>query len=281
MIEPLQLLIVPPKLLESIIFALSIVTLNKKIKIQGINSETQLSRLFLIGVTGWFIYITLDALIYVIAPLSMGSYTSYGVYEGYNFSYPSLLIANILRDIGMAGSLVFNWIIFITAFFILYGQKSTNKKIIQNKMVMILIIIISAVLIISDQIQVNYNNPGTLHVSANWHGFGGFSLALIILQFSFSIFFLLRNLSRSKQSIHELSPSLNQKIQFLSIGVIIMLCGHLYWLFLGRFYSYLSNIINTTARTVIVYWIGHLFWMSAGIFIYLSVKKVDYPSSTK
>ena len=65
MIEQLQLLLILPKLIESLLFGLCAYELNKKYKETPLLKRPQLNRVMLIGILGWCVYITLDIIIYI------------------------------------------------------------------------------------------------------------------------------------------------------------------------------------------------------------------------
>ena len=72
MIDILQLILIIPKAIESVIFFITAKEFLKKYNNLPFKERPQLNQIFSVGILSWFIYISLDLIIYFIAPLSLG-----------------------------------------------------------------------------------------------------------------------------------------------------------------------------------------------------------------
>lgn len=270
LIEQLQLLLILPKLIESLLFGLCIHRLNQKFKGTPLLKRPQLNRIMLIGILGWFVYITLDLIIYLIAPLSFNLTTPAGTYTGYRSDLLSLLIANVLRDIAMFGALTLNWSFIVTSFSIRFGEKKTYKIFRSNPIAFILILLINGILIFGDRIKVVMLDNQEVNVRASWTGLYGIFLLVIVFQFFLSIIFLIASISSAKRK-YGFNSTLNKKMFYIFLGVVFMATGNLYWVLLGVFSPQYISVISIISNQVILSWIGHAFWMFSALFFYKSI----------
>ncbi len=259
-------------MIESGIFLNIVIILLKRSSNTPFQDRALLNRIFIIGIAGWFIYLLLDLLIFLIAPLSLDSSYVFGQYTGYHAEIPSLLIANILRDIGMVGALIFNMSIFIGAYYIRYGEEKTIKTFKNNWLVLILFLFFSGYLVYEEGIALNYKNSSTIVVQEIWFGRSGFFLIIILLQLCISIIFLIRTINKSKQNIQLSSDLLNKKIRMLIYGVLHILFGDIYWIILGVLHIPLESLFTSLYIRIIIFYAGHLLWIAAGLFLRLSFK---------
>jgi hypothetical protein len=224
----------------------------------------------LIGILGWFVYITLDLIIYLIAPLSFNLTTPAGTYTGYRSDLLSLLIANVLRDIAMFGALTLNWSFIVTSFSIRFGEKKTYKIFRSNPIAFILILLINGILIFGDRIKVVMLDNQEVNVRASWTGLYGIFLLVIVFQFFLSIIFLIASISSAKRK-YGFNSTLNKKMFYIFLGVVFMATGNLYWVLLGVFSPQYISVISIISNQVILSWIGHAFWMFSALFFYKSI----------
>ena len=271
MIEQLQLLLILPKLIESLLFGLCAYELNKKYKETPLLKRPQLNRVMLIGILGWCVYITLDIIIYIIAPLSFSLDVPADTYMGYHPDFPSLVIANILRDIAMFGALTLYWSFIVSSFSIRFGEKKTFNIFRGNPIAFILILGINGVLIFGDRIKVVMLDNQEVNVSATWTGFYGFFLIIIFIQFSLSIIFLIASIISTKRK-YGFNTTLNKKMTLILLGVTFMGIGNLYWVILGRLVPQLNSLLTIISIRAIFFSVGHLIWMSSAFFMYKATK---------
>lgn len=271
MYELLQLYLIIPKGLEAILYFLILIYMirraNNTKHIQ--KHPSQLNILFLAGIAGWFIYIFLDVIIYVIAPLSITESYSNQVYSGYQLDIPSLFIANILRDFALLGALIMAWSYLIASFNIRYGQKKTSSIFFQKWYVLLIMVLLSIVAIIGDGIQVN-KTAYEVHVNAIWTQFASLGLYLTILLFTLATIVLV---SSFRYAIRENeSLILVKKIRFLSWGIIVFTIGNYYWFITGYLEEVFQQYIRETVLRVILHYFGHLIWTISPILILIGFR---------
>ncbi len=272
MIEPLQVRLIIPKSIEAILFLIVVIKLYRKFPNAPFQQRPQLNKLFIVGLFSWFIYITLDTVIFIIAPLSFEGPIENGKFVGYLIQYPSLFIANIIRDIGFLGLIIISWCYFIAAFSIKLGEKKTNKIFFENKSVLGLMIAFTVMFDIGDLIKVEFKD-GQTNTSAAWEGISGLFLVIVIAMFFVSAIMLNTNLKSTVTT--DIDEKYRRKIRFLMFGVIAMVAGDIYWLILGllRKWPAFIDFVMTYMNYGILYWIGHLIWMLSPIFIYLGLRE--------
>ena len=110
----------------------------------------------------------------------MGNVTPPAFYSGYTVEFPSLLIANILRDIGFLGASVILWSYFFCGMIIRFGEVKIQQKVHEHKSIYIGIGLMTVFFIGYDMIGVNVGDSG-VSVNAIFNGVSGFSLFLYIL----------------------------------------------------------------------------------------------------
>jgi len=129
MIELDQIYLLPAKIFEVILYIIVLFSLNKKYKGEPLMKRPSLHIYFFLGIAGWLLYMILDTIIFAIAPLSLvGPLTPGIAIQGYTAEYPSLLIANLLRDFGIIGAILTAWFYCMAAVRINTGI-SLNQKI--------------------------------------------------------------------------------------------------------------------------------------------------------
>jgi len=227
---------------------------------------SQLNSLFLVGMLGWFIYIFLDSIIYLIAPLSIQSGFEAGIYSGYSLEVPSLFIANILRDFAMAGALLLAWSYFIASFNIKYGQQKTAKIFFKNGYIISIMVVLSILSIIGDRIQVRYIAVDNLvRVNAVWSGLASFGTILTIILLGIGSLLLIWALRVVMKEDH--SPKFKRKIMYLSSGIIIFSLGNYYWFVAGYLAEIFIQFFTAAVTRIILHSIGHFIWMISALLI--------------
>lgn len=274
MIEKLQIALIIPKSIEAILFLIVIIKLWKKYQGVTIKNRPQLNKLFLIGLFSWFIYITLDIGIFILAPLSFDSDHANGLFVGYLQQYPSLLYANIIRDIGFLGLSIISWSYFIAGFSIRYGEKKTKKIFFENKIVLGSIILFTLMFDIIDQIGVEIRD-GEVNTHSNGKGVAGFFLVVVIVLFIMGATML--NTTLKSTVLENQDQKYRKKVRFLMFGVILMAAGDIYWVFLSiiRLWPPFTNFVLTKMNYEIFYWFGHILWMFSPLFIYYGLKEIE------
>jgi hypothetical protein len=263
LVEVLQLILIIPKGIQSLLFLLNIILINKKYSSTQWKERPQFHKLFLMGLIGWFIYIALDILIYTVAGISMTELTPIGNYAGYLLEYPSLLIVNILRDIAFLGSMIMSWCYLIAAFALRFEEEKIKEAFTSNKIVLTIMIVISIIIIAGDIIQVSVEDTG-ITVSGIFNGFAGFAIILNVSVYVFSAILLYATLRSVAKD--DPSKSFRRRITFFMWGVIFMGLGHIWWITLG-----IISIVNPKLLIfplLMYFFIGHGFWIASPILIY-------------
>ncbi len=235
---------------------------------------SQLNSLFLVGMLGWFIYIFLDSIIYVIAPFSIQPGFESGVYSGYSLDVPSLFIANILRDFAMLGALVLAWSYFIASFNIRYGQQKTAKIFFKNGYIISIMAVLSILSIIGDRIQVRYDAiENVVKVNAVWSGLASFGTLLTIFLLAVGSILLIWALRVVMKEDH--SPKFKRKIMYLSLGIIIFSLGNYYWFLSGYLGVIFIQFFTAAVTRLILHSIGHFIWMISALLILIGFRLTE------
>ncbi len=268
LISSLQLTLIIPKLIETALFVINILLINKKNKGIAWKNRPQFHKSFLLGMMAWTIYIFLDIFIYTCAGLSMDETTPFGTYQGYNSTFPSLFAVNILRDIGFVGSLIMSWSYLIAAFALLYDEEKVKSVFTNNKITLSIMITITIIITAGDFIQVSVSEAG-ISVSGIFNGFAGFSIGLNVIIYIISALMLFRTLSTV--SSDDPSKYFKRRIRFFMWGVIFMGFGHIYWLILGLISIFSPSLL--TLPILFYYFLGHSLWTISPVLIYLGFGK--------
>lgn len=266
--EYLQLILIIPKTIESLLFLLNIILAYKKYAHLTWNDRPLVERFFFIGLIGWFIYITLDIIIYFLAPLSMGLLSD-GIYTGYLSGHVSLTLVNLMRDIAFTGALVQLWSYFFASLTILLGETKVSR-VMKHYFTRIAVIAISIIVVIFDKIKVTIVD-GLPIVDAEYQGLGGFVIGLFICIYFGGALILILSLRKETQAYK--SNKMKKHLIALIIGVSVMGIGNLYWLFLGVLGGINPSLFETTSNRFLFTFIGHIIWTLSPIFIYIGFRK--------
>ncbi len=264
LIPPLQILIAPIKAVEIMSFLL-IAIIVKKRGGKPLRDQFYLNRTMFYGFIAWTVYIAVDLVIYLFAAQSfnLAVLTPTSGVSGYDLAYPSLLIANILRDIGMAGGVLNALIIFSAAYQIRYGRARFQKKVSRNPLTLVIIGVFTVSTIMFDQIKVTIKPTG-VSISATFA-----DLALIFLSVLICIYIYGAITFRTSifQGIKEVDERLKNRLQFLSIGVLLMGIGHIYWVIMGVLAG-----INPIFGSLEFKILGHLIWVISPLLMYVALR---------
>ncbi len=219
----------------------------------------------------WAVYVSFDIPIYLFAALSFDPTVPITV-VGYELAYPSLLVANIFRDIGMTfGQL--NFILILCATYqIRHGEAAFKKNITRNP---IFILIVSVYLTISgifDGIQVKITS--TVGVSAV---FSGMSLIIICTMITAYFYSAIKFKRALFEGIEEAERPLKRRLVVLSLGILLLGIGHAYWLILGILRFIPGLVLFLGANASILSMVGHLIWACSPIVIFFSLRKSQTP----
>jgi hypothetical protein len=273
----LQLILVIPKSIQAFLFIVNLILLNKKFQNTPWSNRPQLHKLILIGIFGWIIYITLDIFIYIFAAVSFEGVPPPAFFEGYTKDYPSLLIVNILRDVGFLGALTISWMYLMASFSLRFGERRTREIFQQNKLVILAINLISSIIVIGDRIGVSITENGP-KVKAVYNGFSGTSILLTVVIYFTSAVLLSQTFKRISNG--DESGNLKKRLTYLSIGIMNMGFGHIYWFILGQIAMFNPALFSNFNHVIFLYVFGHLIWMLSPIFIYLGLSKYQFDDNS-
>jgi len=197
--------------------------LNQKQKGVPFLNRPVIHKLFLVACVGWGVYMLLDIFIYSCAGLSFSFIDPFPI-AGYPKNYPSLLIANILRDIALLGGCIHVWCYLIIPYSIKYGEHATRKLL--KKWYFILITLIAWTIFIFFDVIVIDKQGYDIVVTEKWSAFGGINF-ILITTFYFIGAFRLRIVLKKLIIKEKVSTNYKKKMKLLIFGIFIMGCGHI------------------------------------------------------
>ncbi|MHA1672743.1 MAG: hypothetical protein ACTSYI_03865 [Promethearchaeota archaeon] len=288
MIELNQVYLVIAKIIELVLYVVVAFTLNKKYKGIPFKKRPSLHRFFLTGICGWILYMFLDSFIYIIAPISIPDTVPIGTEFGlYPIEYPSLLIANIMRDIAIPGALVMAWVYCAAAvqinngininerFFFskekLFPEKD-NVKISRGLFFRIIAFISVVSVIWLDRIEVTLLDIGQVHVASGW---GIINSIFLLAFFTYATILMIKQILYLRTT--QMEAVYKKRAQNLGWGIISYTAGLYYWGLVGVIFQGLSA--NNTVILIFLF-LGHGIWSLSAVFIFLAFRSTE-ESTTK
>jgi|SRR5271157_134180 len=274
LIPPDELIIMYPKMVESFFFLL-IAFMVKNRGGRSFKEQYYLNRTFFYAFLSWFVYISLDIVIFLFAAISFDPNiaTPPGGVTGYPLAYPSLFITQILRDVGMAGGILNMLFLLVAAYQIRHGLEETKVNLTHNPFALVLMIVFLVVADYFDQIMVIITPGQVALVTAQFSGMGLFALAVEVAVYFVSAFMLRRAMFRDTSGA---DPSLLKRLRFISWGVLLMGIGDLYWVVEGALWNAPSNAPNFLLLqdvSFLLLIIGHVIWTLSPILVYLGLRR--------
>ncbi len=287
MIENDQIILLPVKIFEVILYLFVLISLNKKYKEISFSQRPPIHKFFVYGILGWIWYMIFDSIIYIIAPLSIPEGTIFPlvqiggeflpIIQGYNIEYPSLFIANILRDLAMPGGIIMAWFYCAASVKILNGVNlheqvfGSEEKIIDMGKVSlkwgtlwkICAIIIIILLVALDGIIVKEKNSGDVDIVSNW-AYGTF---LILIFFTFATILMVKQMINLRKT--EMDDEFKNRAKNLGRSIITFTIGLYYWGLLGSIAKLLPDQTLEIANIIFLI-IGHVIWILSAIYVYLA-----------
>lgn len=258
----LQMYLLIPRIIETLLFALIISNVNRPFRNIRFNQRPLLHRLFLAGLSGWFVYIFLDIFIYSLADLSFDPNIPIKV-MGYQWAYPSLFFANIARDIAYAGVMVECWAYFFVPIAISRGEAYT-QKFLKHKPIMGIILLISGLLMLNENLIV-WVFEDKIIITENYDGIGALSLLLVSILYLISGLYMFRVLRQTVQEDKRLEYA--KKVRYFSWGILHMGLGYvwaIFWNVMGLFFIILTEPPYYLSISFMI----HALWGASGILIY-------------
>jgi hypothetical protein len=272
MIESDQLALIPAKLIELAFYLAVLFALNRRNKSTPFFKRNALHQFFLIGVLGWIIYIFLDSIIYVIAPLSLSEgLPAETVFFGYS-EYPSLLWANILRDFGMLGGIIMA-LCYCAAAVKIFNGTNIFTTVFESTVRKALVFIFVIVVVLLDVVTVTYITPDAIHVSSGMgiQAIQNFPISsiLIILIFSLSAFLMIRQLINIRRT--DMEPEYKNRARKLGFGIITFTVGLYYWILTSVVFLFLPSLASFS---LFFLYFGHAIWTFSAILLFLAFRKI-------
>lgn len=267
-IVALQLFLLIPRMIESLLFFIIIFKVNQEFKRAPFWSRPLLHKLFVIGLSGWWVYIFLDIFIYSLADLSIDPSIPIRI-VGYNCTYPSLFWGNILRDIAFAGILVESWAYYFIPYTIIKGEKKTLEMI-THPFRLIMIIITSLFLIWNEKLVVVVMENQRI-ITEDYSGIGFlslFSASIIYLIAAIHMFRILHQTTKTETNFRY-----TKKIRYFSWGILSMGFAYL-WVIFWNVMALYFPILESRFLYLFISFVIHGAWMLSPILIYygLSIK---------
>ncbi len=264
-----QIFIMFPKAVEAITFVvIALIIKNREGK--AFNEQYLLNRTLVIGFFAWAQFITLDLFIFILAPQSFDPSIATGTVTGYNTAYPSLLIANILRDLSIFGGYIFIWSIFSSAYIILHGEEQTRRRFLKNPLFVFGLVAYGLFFIFTDEIYVQIRPGQDTVVNAVFSDISLITLTITITIYVLSALFFRKAASTG---IYASTPKLKQRIKLLSWGALLLAIILVYWLVKGIL-EMLPGIGQVVlSLNILLEIIGHGVWSLAPILMYISLRE--------
>ena len=212
------------------------------------------------------IFTLFDLILYNLAALDFYSVEGDIYRYGYDFQYPSLLIASIMKDISLGSALLFAQEIYIAASIIRKGELYTSKHFIDNKLKRLIWVGIGVIMVIFDVLSVDKKGENIL-VTETWNSTGALALILMILVSFISGMRLMMVI----RSIDE-DFNVNQRkgITYFAFGILIFSIVCFYWILLGILRM---NFVDWSVLEItILVFFGHVAWLFVPILIYRGLK---------
>ena len=246
-----------------------ILTLSRKFRSIPLKQRPLLHKLFMLGLLGWLIYITCDFFIYGFAAVSFNPNVPIRA-EGYYLEYPSLFIANILRDFAIAASFLQIWGYYFSSNAIYLGEARTREQL-KSKVTWAIMLILSVPVIIIDKTRVQIEG-GSIIIGSTGSSITDFiQLIVPIVMFNFAAYRLSRVL---KNSIQSEDINLINNVSKIRTGISMMGFSYV-WYFVGRIVLILFDLRNNFAALLFVGLTLHLLWICSPVFLYFGLKSMN------
>ncbi len=272
-----ELVLIPARIIEAILYLILAIYVKKRGK-QG-DSASQLNDVLFVAFLGGFLYSAVDNIVYLFGGLSFDPNIVLNK-EGYEIAYPSLFLANIFRDIGMAGMLLNIWCLFIASIEIKYGVAWAEKKILKNKIVMAIIVGISALIIGFDLISISISSQGTF-IRVVHSGLSGIIMLLALtLYFIAAILFRRASIGAFPSDAEKKAfPLLFQRTKRFSTGLLVMGFGYFNAIAWGQLATIPEILVFALNNLILLNYITHGLWILALIIMFSalgrSLEKVE------
>ncbi len=262
-IDLVQIALLVPKLMEIMTFLSSLIMGLNQYRDLKWSQRPLIHKLLIIGFMGWLWFIILDIFVFLIAGLSITQEIPPSLIMGYSSEYPSLFVANILRDMSILGIGTILFVYIMIPFTLRFGEKKTNQ-ILRNKGFLGGFLALSVILVVGDRVSIESYNQSII-VDAVWTGYAGISILIFILMYIFVTIMILRYFRHPTQA--QLSTSYKNQISKLIVGVGFLGLGFVVLFILGIVKSFLPAPFSLPIVRFFVHLAGHSFWIISPLLI--------------
>ena len=231
-----------------------------------------LYRLFVIANCAWTVYMWLDAIIFSYAALSMSPSLDL-IKSGYDLGYPSLWIANFLRDLAMVGLLVEAFALILIGPVIQYGDLRALKKF-HSPWIILIAIVIGLVIIWNDTIAVEVRN-GVIRIMAQA------SVGLVIVLFLYLGAYL--GIRQALTKIDHNQMFIDQRLEIIARirlleWSVFLKCFSIIWIIIWTIVAVFLPSEYVMDADSILYWmvflVKQLLWIGSPVLMLYAVRKM-------
>jgi PAS domain S-box-containing protein len=217
---------------------------------------------------GWFVFISLDLILFPIATLSFSNAIPGTQYSGYNMEYPSLLMANILRDVSTIGTMLVIGSFFFTALNLRFGNEVV-RKILSNKLIILIIFISFKLLIYGDRLIISITNEYVV-VDSDMQGFSAIAFALGLLLYLIAVIIITFQFKDLK--VYIVSNRSKKQLKSLIYALFLHILGFFIFLLMGLIQNLIPLIFQQYHLRFIFQIGGHSVWILSGLILGFSLK---------
>lgn len=227
-----------------------------------------INKVYIIAFYAWFFYMVLDTIIPIIAPLSYNGEVNVSFLIGYDLQYPSLFIANVLRDIQLICAFIMIIFTYGATQIIKFGEEIGIKKF-KRKKILVFFTIATILCLIFDSIEISYNQTlKILTVTNSWEllgplGWIGFLLYLGLMTYNSMIIFTEYN--KNKDILNKWE---RRKLFYFALGYSLLLAGLYYWIIVPLF----GVLFAFNFEKILFNVLGYLIWSLAPLAFYQALK---------
>ncbi len=264
LLDIIQVYLIVPKIVQFLLLFYNLNIFYQRYKTFGWKRRPLINKLFMLATFWWLIFISLDIIIFIIAPLSIPVGTTDLFVQGYDSEYFSVTFANILRDVAAFGAIIQMFAYLIIPFTIKYGEKKILQHIKRHKYIPILMAgyLIFGMYYESVSVQVTET---TVHVDAVWTGFAGLTLLIFILLYFFSaIYFTIQLTMREHKKF---SKRYQTQIRNLLLGIFFMGFGYIFLFIAGTLKGGNPDYYLQEDIRLGIQFTAHIIWTLSPFFI--------------
>lgn len=261
-----------PKLVEvTIYYTLAIIVWSKgrQLKSEGRpQNRPYINILFSKAFLCWAVCTTLDIFEFLFAAVSFDPATA-TYQEGYDRAHPSLLVANLFRDVGLTLTILALWYHFLAAYAVRNGSVLTRENILRKRWLLAILAGLAVPVIWFDRLSVRIV-PGEDPV-INLVVDNVAAVFLIVSVFSYLGAGYLLHLA-FKRGTRGAGKLLQKKVRYLSWGMLLVFFGYLYAVVLGLLEGIPeigAAIYPVRLETQVV---ARAFFTSAAILFFVALK---------